>query len=136
MATPDELRDEITKAQDEFRSALDSAAEKWDQKSGGSEPDWSPRQVAEHAVENELWYASEVCKACGYPGLDMTEFTFATLDDAKAGFDEAAAKSRGRLQYISDADLEMKHWRMGSVAGTMRSHANHLREHAAQMRTV
>src|SRR5437868_10112326 len=104
MATADQRRDEIGKAQVEFRAALHAAAGKWLQRAGSSESEWSPRRVAEHVAENELWYASEIDKACGRPGLDIEEFAFATIDEAVAAFDEAAAKAHSRLECVSDPE--------------------------------
>ena len=131
MATPDELRIEIASARAAFREALASANEDgWETVSGG---DWTPRQVAQHAIPAQVYFASEICAACGYPGLERPAAEYPTAAAALAAFDEAADKADGRLKYVSEADLLVKHERMGSVESIMQLDASHLIEHASQM---
>lgn len=139
MPTPDELRFDIASARNEFQSALESAGPVWEKKpDDGSEGEdsWSPRQVAEHAIGADLYFASEVCSACGYPGLELSRLTLPTSEDALAAFLEASQRSDGRLKYVSENDLTMQHEKMGSVADIMAVAAGHLRDHAAQIRSV
>jgi hypothetical protein len=92
--------------------------------------------VAEHAIGADLYFASEVCGACGYPGLELSRLSLATPAEAITAFAEAAAKSDGRLKYVSENDLTMQHKSMGSVADVMAIAASHLQEHAAQIRAA
>src|SRR5260221_14779459 len=117
MATPDELRAAIAAARTDYVVALESARGRWDQPSG--DPGRTNREVAEHASKGEIFLASEVCKACGYPGLDSIEPSYPTVADALAGFEEAAKKSEGRLKYGSDKDIEMRPERFGTAADVM-----------------
>jgi len=135
MTTPDELRTAIAEGRAAFRAALEAATGRWEVApvTGEGEGAWSPRQVAEHAIPYEQWYASEVCAACGYPGIDVDRPHMPTASEALAAFDAAAAKADGRLKYVTEKDLAMPHERMGSVAGIMERNARHLREHAAQL---
>ena len=135
MTTPDELRTAIAEGRAAFRAALEAATVRWEvaPATGEGEGAWTPRQVAEHAIPYEQWYASEVCAACGYPGIDVDRPPMPTASEALAAFDAAAAKADGRLQYVTEKDLAIPHERMGSVAGIMERNARHLREHAAQM---
>jgi hypothetical protein len=132
MATPDELRAAIAAARIDFVAALESAGDRWDRPSG--DPGRTNRQVAEHAAQGEIYLASEVCSACGYPGLDRWEASYPTVADAVAGFGEAAKKSDGRLKYVSDNDLTMVHQHWGTVAGIMEYNITHLKEHGDQLR--
>ena len=135
MPTPDELRAEIAKARSAFRSALEGAGASWERQppAGDGEEAWSPRQVAEHTIGAEPWFTTQVCASCGYPGLDPIEPFYATAADALTAFDEVSKNCDGRLQYVTDADLAMKHERMETVAGVMQGNARHLNEHAAQI---
>lgn len=133
MERPDELRAALAAARDDFGSALTGAMARWEQAPAHG---WSPRQVAEHVAAAEIYFATEVCKACGYPGLDLISPSFANANDGLNGFDEAVAKSDGRLKYVSEKDLLMPHEGMGSVADVMMLNVTHLREHAAQIRGV
>lgn len=135
MASPDELRDRIEAARERFRAALRSAAARWDAAPGPGE--WSPRQVAEHVVRAEVWFASKVCTSCGYPGREAEPVSLATPDEALRAFEEAAAWSAGRLKYVTPEDLARPDDRFGTVADVMTAAAAHLDEHAAQlMRTA
>jgi hypothetical protein len=139
MPTPDELRAKIATARQDFQSALEGAGAGWETKPTGDaegEDAWSPRQVAEHAIGADLYFASEVCGACGYPGLELSRLSLATPADAITAFAEASAKSDGRLKYVSENDLTMQHKSMGSVADVMAIAASHLQEHAAQIRAA
>ncbi len=131
MPTPDELRARIAAGRASLRSAIAAVAGRWDAAPAG---EWSPRQIAEHAIPMEVAFASDVCAACGYPGLPPWEASYPSAADALANLDEAGAKADGRLKYVSDNDLTMKQADYGDVAGLMAHNADHLEEHAAQMR--
>ena len=88
--------------------------------------------MAEHAVPYEAWFASEVCAACGYPGIEPIAGPFAMAAEAIAAFDATSAKADGRLMYVTEKDLTMPHGRFGTVARVMERNARHLWEHAAQ----
>ena len=135
MPTPDELRAEIAKARSAFRSALEGASANWERQppTGDGEEAWSPRQVAEHTIGAEPWFTTQVCVSCSYPGLDPIEPSYATAADALKAFDEVSKNCDGRLKYVTDTDLTMKHERMETVAGVMQGNAMHLNEHAAQI---
>jgi len=138
MPTPDELRTDIASARQDFHSALEGAGAAWETKPGAAEGEdaWSPRQVAEHAIGADLYFASEVCGACGYPGLELSRLSLPTAAEAVTAFTDASAKSDGRLKYVSENDLTAQHKSMGSVADLMAIAAGHLRDHAAQIRAA
>ncbi len=139
MPTPDELRADIATARQDFHSALEGAGATWETKPAANaegEDAWSPRQVAEHAIGADLYFASEICGACGYPGLELSRLSLATPAEAISAFTDASAKSDGRLKYVSETDLAMQHKSMGSVSDVMSIAAGHLRDHAAQIRAA
>jgi hypothetical protein len=132
MPSPDELRAHIAEGRTALRSAIQTSGDRWEQTIPGD--DWSPRKAAEHAIGAEVYFASEVCSACGYPGLDPWTGSYATPADAIAGLDQAAAAADGRLKYVSDTDLVKSHPQMGTVTDIMTIDARHLLEHAEQLR--
>jgi antitoxin (DNA-binding transcriptional repressor) of toxin-antitoxin stability system len=139
MPTPDELRAELAAARRDFADALRAVqAGTWERRpaSGEGEDAWSAREAAEHCIAADVAYASAVCLACGYPGLERFEAMFATPGDALAGLEQASALADGRLKYVTDKDLEMQNQRGITVAQIMTHGATHFRDHAAQIRTA
>lgn len=138
MATLDELRTAIAEGRAVFRAAIEAAAANWERRlpPGGSEERWSARQAAEHTIQAEVWFASEVCKACGYPGLDPIETSYVGAAEAAQAFGAVSVQCDGRLKYVTKKDLAMPHAELGTVAEIMRYNAQHLREHAAQIRVA
>jgi hypothetical protein len=138
MATPDELRADLGEARKDFAAALREAGEAWEREpaSGEGEAAWSPRQAAEHCIAADVMYASAVCLACGYPGLERLEASYASADDAGIGLEQASAVADGRLKYVTEKDLAMKNQRGYSVEDMIRASANHFRDHAAQIRAA
>ena len=96
MAAPDELRAAIAEGRAAFRSALESANDSWEKTPAGGEGEdaWSPRQVAEHLIPTESYFTTQICKACGYPGLDRVEASYATAAEALAAAARVAAGAR------------------------------------------
>ena len=131
MATPDELRANLAAGRAALKEAISAAKDRWETSMAGGE--WAPRRAAEHAASTDVYYASEVCAACGYPGLDPWEASYADAEAALAGVDAAAAKADGRLKYVTDKDLEMVHQKYGPVSALMGMAAEHMREHAEQI---
>jgi hypothetical protein len=140
MPTPDELRTTIAQARTAFRSSLESAASAWETKpaSGEGEDSWSPRQVAEHAIPTEVFFATAVCDACGYPGVQYEgPSSFATAAEAVAALDGAVALADGRLKYVSDTDLpKRKDDATRTAQEWMELAAYHLNDHAQQIKTT
>lgn len=130
MSDPDELRSNIVRSREALRTAIAAARNCWEQVPG---EEWTPRLVAEHAIKSEVFFASEVCLACGYPGLDAWDANHPSADSALAGLEAAGAKADGRLKYVTDKDLVISHPRFGLVADVMALHARHLEEHANQI---
>jgi hypothetical protein len=132
MATPDELRAELAAGRAALKEAVAGAKARWE--TPLAESDWSPRRAAEHAASADVYFASEVCGACGYPGLDRWEASYADAGAALEGIDAAAAKADGRLKYVTDKDLEMVHEKIGPVSAVIKMATDHLHEHAEQIK--
>jgi hypothetical protein len=130
MPTPDELRSSIAEARELLRTSIAATGDRWE---STASDDWTPRKAAEHAIAAEVYFATEVCAACGYPGLDPWPASYPTAADALQGLADASAKADGRLKYVTETDLPHKHKTWGDVSGIMQYNATHLREHAAQI---
>jgi hypothetical protein len=138
MPTPDELRAAIAEGRDELRAAIRDAAKRWESPvaAADGEERWTARQAAEHAIGAEVYFATQVCVACGYPGLEPASASYGSAEEALQGLQEVAARSDGRLKYVTDKDLVMTHEQWGDVTNLLSYNAIHLREHAAQIRTA
>ncbi|MFN0095567.1 MAG: DinB family protein [Dehalococcoidia bacterium] len=140
MPTPDELRAAIADGRAALRSALEAAASgDWEKRpaSGEGEAAWSARETAEHTVEIEALFATAVCTACGYPGVEFAKPSYATPAEAIAGLEAVTELTNKKLKYVSETDLEKVHdqWKR-SAADIMGVNAHHLNDHAAQIRTA
>ncbi len=131
MTSPDELRAQLALARDRFRDAMRLVASRWDV--APAPEAWSPRQVVEHVVRAEIWFASKVCTSCGYPGREAEPVSLATAEEGLRAFDEAASWSAGRLKYVTPEDLARPDDRFGTVAGIITAATAHLTEHAEQL---
>lgn len=138
MVTPDELRQELAAARADFAAAIAIAGAAWETApaAGEGEASWSPRQAAEHCISADVMYASAVCIACGYPGLERQTYSFGSNVEAEEGRLQASALADGRLKYVTETDLEKKNQRGNSVADMIRANTAHFRDHAAQIRAV
>lgn len=141
MSTPDELRAKIAEGRAAFRAALEAATGCWEvaPESGEGEAAWSPRQVAEHAIPTEVYFASALCEACGYPGVQWEgSRSYATSAEAVDAFDAAVAIANGRLKYVTETDLPKK--KADEKARTaqqwMEISAYHMNDHANQLRAA
>src|SRR6185312_1800227 len=98
MPSPDELRAHIAEGRAALKSAIQTSGDRWEQTIPGD--DWSPRKAAEHAIGAEVYFASEVCSACGYPGLDPWTGSYATPADAIAGLDRLGVGELAELRIL------------------------------------
>lgn len=139
MPTPDELRAAIAEGRQVLRAALEAASRgDWEKKpaAGEGEGAWSAREVAQHVIPAEAYFATEICVACGYPGVEFTNRSYATPAEALAALDEVIEISNKKIKYVTETDLEKPHNAFGSVEGIMSYEAVHLAEHAAQIRAA
>jgi hypothetical protein len=131
MLTPDELRAPIAAGRVKLEAAIRAASENWNSSIG--DDDWSPKAAAEHVIPAEAFFASAVCDACGYPGIEMERSSYESADAALTALAAVSELSEGRLKYITPEDLENKHERLGSVVDILQQNAHHLVEHAEQI---
>ncbi len=141
MATPKELRAAIVEARADFQAALHEAHDAWERKpqAGEGEDAWSPRQVAEHVLGAELYFASNIAQACGAPALERQTPDVATPAAAAASAVRVAATCDEILRHVSQDDLaKTRELRMGtlSVEQMLDLLASHARDHAQQIRAA
>jgi hypothetical protein len=139
MPTPDELRAEIAEGREILRAALEAAKNgDWERKpaAGEGEAAWSAREVAQHVIPAEAFFATAICVACGYPGVEFSNRSYASPAEALAALDEVIEITNKKIKYVTDTDLLKPHDRFGSVEGLMKTSAGHLRDHAAQIRAA
>lgn len=138
MKTPNDFRAAIAAARDDLRQALREVDGRWDApvaSSDDGEP-WTVRKTAEHAISAETYFTTQVCVACGYTGVESARLSLASPEEALQAFDDVAATCDAKLKYVTENDLAMKHETWGDVASIMTVAADHLHEHAAQIRTA
>ncbi len=137
MANPDELRTALATGRQALKDAITAAASGWERAPGGEgEAAWTARQAAEHTIPTEAFFTNAVCTACGYPGVDQVTGSYATAADALKHLDEVVEMCNKKLKYVSETDLEKKHEKYGTAADLLAGNANHLNEHAAQIRAA
>jgi hypothetical protein len=145
MPTPDEVRAEIAAGRETFRAALQAAAAgDWERtpegegrtRSGDPEAAWSARKVAEHAIPAEAFFATAVCTACGYPGVEFSNRSYASAAEALTAFDEVIEVTNKKIKYVTETDLEKPQDGFGSVLALMSYQPVHLTEHAAQLKAA
>lgn len=139
MATRKELRAGITDARAAVQRAIVEAAQVWDRPGppeAEGEEAWSSRQAIEHTADAEVFFASRISTACGYPELEMQRHEFATAADAAEGYARATAKTDGVIQHVSDEDLprKLEEGRLSgmSVEAILELTAHHAHDHARQ----
>lgn len=145
MPTPDELRASLAEARAALRDAITAASGAWERepgdtglkRDGSEEAAWTARKVAEHAIPSESFFTTAICAACGYPGVDAVTGDYATSADAIVQLDTVIEMCNKKLKYVSATDIEIQNeeWKT-NVAGMLQFNAQHLTEHAAQIRAA
>ncbi len=138
MATPDELLSAIGEARTTLKAALEAAkAGDWEKKAAGEgEEAWSAREVAQHVIPSEAFFATATCKACGYPGVEFSNRDYPDAAAALAALDEVIEVTNKKIKYVTDTDLEKPQDGFGSVEALLTYQAVHLREHSEQLRAA
>ena len=133
MALTDELRTDIVAARAELRAAVEGSDAGWERSPGGEE--WSPRQIAEHAIRADVSFALYAAGATGQPGADAPreELSLPASADALAALDRGAGVADPVWAAVGDDQLALPAPPMDSVEAAMRTATSHLREHAGQI---
>ena len=139
MASADECRATIDAKRDALREALIGAGASWDQPPSESddEEQWSPRQVAEHAIGGERSFAGMIAAVTDVEAPERQELSLATVEEAIAALDAAIKDANTVLLGLSDDDLAIEARAIGnfppSVEGILQLAAHHLDDHSKQI---
>jgi uncharacterized damage-inducible protein DinB len=135
MASADELRSAVEQARQELRAAIEAAAGRWEESPGGEE--WAAKRVAEHVVGAERGYAGRVATAMQGRPPERTELQLASAEEALQALEAAGADFSRVVRYVEDRDLKkVPEPGKPDVEAIMRGAADHLREHAEQIRAA
>jgi hypothetical protein len=138
MASPEELRTRISTGQVALRAAIAGAGDVWEKApDDGSEGEesWSPRQVAEHVIGSEAYFAGAIAGAIEQSGPERAELSLASTEEALAAFDSAVASTDQVYAALADDDLA-KEIGSGTVESLLEIHAGHELDHAQQIASV
>ena len=116
-------------------AAIASASANWERRpaSGVGEEAWSARQAAEHVIASDLLFSSRACRSAGKEGLEITEHSYATAAEARAGLVKSMGLVASAMLRLKEGDLAAEDSRWGTVEGVLTHNLNHLREHTAQI---
>jgi hypothetical protein len=141
MASADEHRATIDVSRDALRDALIGAATNWEDAPGDAdsddEEDWSPRQVAEHAIRAERGFAGMIATALQREGPGWDELSLATAEEALAALGAAIIDANKVLSGLTDEDLNVEARQIAdyppTVEGIVQLASGHLDDHAKQI---
>ena len=139
MASADDLRGKIAANREALRTAIQAVGGKWTDSPGGDE--WTPKQVAEHVIGGEVYFANMVSKAMlGKPG-EWERKEIASAAEALERHDAAVAMADRAYKYVEDRDLvkpaeNVPGTEKQTVEGAMERAAAHLEEHATQLQAL
>jgi hypothetical protein len=140
MASPNELRADLVEARADLQSAFHDAHANWGKapKSGDGEEAWSPMQAAEHTIETEIFFTSNIAVACGAPALEAPGIDCSTPGNAAASLTRVSALCDHTLRHVSEPDLSKTYKNAQGEPRTVEKAlgimASHAREHAQQIR--
>jgi hypothetical protein len=139
--SPRELRAAVVEGRAALQAVLHEAHHAWEKQpphAEGAEV-WSPRQVAQHVIGAELYFASGISQACGAPAIEMQRPDVSSPAAAAASLTRYAATCDNVLRHVSEGDLAKTHtMRQGelTVQRMMEILASHLHDHAGQIRAA
>ena len=139
MPSIKDLRDGMVEGRAELQAVFHEAHDAWERKPQGGEGEdaWSPRQVAEHVIGAEVFFASFISQACGAPALERPSIDAATPAAAAASLTRTSAIADNIFRRVTESDLpRTQQTRMGemSVERMMQLVAGHGQDHANQIR--
>ncbi|MEX1022786.1 MAG: DinB family protein [Dehalococcoidia bacterium] len=137
MASAEELRNQISQNRAGLREALQGADGKWEQAPGGEE--WTPKQIAEHVVGAEVYFANKVSEAMQGKKAEFERQEIASSADALTRLEVASAIADKTYRYVEDRDLTKAaepptDTFPKNIEGLLANAAHHLQEHAEQLR--
>jgi hypothetical protein len=133
MASADEIRKQIDEGHAALKAAIEGAdASKWETVGPGN-PEWSPRQIAEHAIGSEVAIAGGVANAMMGKPPERKELALANPAEAMAALEEAVEASTKVTRYVEDRDLEKRVGENSTIQGMMELLGTHAVDHANEI---
>ncbi len=136
-------RANVENALQAYVAELRLAGPHWERKPTGSpegEAAWNARQVAEHIAGAATFFGAGIASALAIPGPARNQPTFETAEDAMAGTATAHEALFGVVDALSDdqigTEFEAPRFGKTSAANLLALVANHLGDHAGQLRTL
>jgi hypothetical protein len=135
MVSADDLRTRISSGQVALRAAIAGASVVWEnapEDGSEGEESWSPRQVAEHVIGAEAYFAGAIAGVIDQSGPERAELSLASTDEALAALDSAVVAADQVYAAVADDDLA-KELGSGTVESLLEIHAGHELDHAQQI---
>jgi uncharacterized damage-inducible protein DinB len=135
MVSADDLRTRISSGQVALRAAIAGASAVWEnapEDGSEGEESWSPRQVAEHVIGAEAYFAGAIAGVIDQSGPESAELSLASTDEALAALDSAVVAADQVYAAVADDDLA-KELGSGTVESLLEIHAGHELDHAQQI---
>ena len=134
MVSADDLRTRISSGQVALRAAIAGASVVWEnapEDGSAGEESWSPRQVAEHVIGAEAYFAGAIAGVIDQSGPERAELSLASTDEALAALDSAVVAADQVYAAVADDDLA-KELGSGTVS-LLEIRAGHELDHAQQI---
>ena len=137
MASAAEMRQQLAANRTAFREALSATGGKWEQ--AAPDDEWTPRQLAEHAIGADVLMSTRCFEAMQAKPTDWVRKPLENLEAALTTLDAATAISDRAFRYVEDHDL----LKMGTppsdtyaknVSGILQNAIDHLAEHTATLK--
>jgi uncharacterized damage-inducible protein DinB len=137
MASAQEIIEGIRANRQTFRDAIAASADRWENVAEGEE--WSPRQVAEHAIGAERSFAGMMAAAVGQEAPAKVELSLAGAAEADTAMDASREACIACIEPVTDENLSAEAPMPDgapfpkSVEGVLQLVDYHLQDHAGQI---
>ncbi len=143
MVAVDVFRQHITEARARLVHAIEAASADWDGAAASGE--WTPRQIAGHALASEINFTSAIAASTGrdvpasetlvFPA-EGEEFDFPTPAAAIEAMPHVAQACDAVLLQLTEDDLQSTSPVVETVFGTLVLTAHHMNLHALQIKDL
>jgi len=137
MSIIEEINNQIQLGRSSFRETLENLDnDKWDNSSSSDE--WSPRQIAEHAIGAERSFAIRIADAMSGRAPEKVELSLASSEEALEAFNLAVEDCDRVIRYVEERDLHKavdasESSPLKTIKDNMERIASHSEEHANQI---
>jgi len=155
----DNLRQELKEARERFVKStwpdyFAADDEDWANNNGDlglSESEWTPRRIAEHSTENELFIVNLIATTLGHQTISKRFIDYESANEVPEGHYLVAKETNKIYDLITNEDLETMIKEVpkvtnsiaeyppnfdGTIGGLIRVQISHLIEHAESLRSL